>query len=360
VIERKVRFVGAGVGYGTRDQLRLSGEWGHRNFLGRGKRASVEAILATELFPVDLVRRRLEGRYVEPWLFNTRTTGTAELFYEHSRQQYSELRDGVLVSGAYDLTLVGLVVNVNRRLARNTRGWLALENTWADVDADPGTTPPDSLRPDLTRTLSTILERDRRDDFFEPHHGFLNRVIGSISGGPLGGDNDFWKTQIEMSWFRPAFHTILAGRVRVGYERPYGDTEFIPDRERFKLGGATTVRGYEYQEIGSGDFLILLNFENRFPLFWIFDGGVFIDGGNAWETPGEVRWKDFRLSDAKDDPGRASETDFRYGVGAGLRAETPVGPVRLDYGYKLKTLPPADNQSEETRWRFHLSLGHVF
>ena len=360
VIERKMRFVGVGIGYGTRDQLRLSGEWGHRNFLGRGKRASIEAILATELFPVDLVRTRLEGRYVEPWLFNTRTTGTTELFYERSREQFQETRDGMVEEGAYDLSLVGLIMNVNRRLAHDTRGWLALENTWADVDADPGTTPPDESQPDLTRSLSAIVERDRRDDFFEPHSGFLHRVIASISGGPLGGDNDFWKSQVEASTFARVFRTTLAGRVRLGYERVFGESNVIPDRERFKLGGATSVRGYEFQEIGPGDFLILVNVEDRFPLFWILEGGVFLDGGNAWESVGEVRWKDFRLTDAKDDPARARETEFRYGVGAGIRAATPVGPVRLDYGYKLKILPPEEGASTEDRWALHLSLGHVF
>jgi outer membrane protein insertion porin family len=357
VVERKMRFVGAGVGYGTRDQLRLSGEWGHRNLWGRGKRANVRGLLATELFPVDFVRSRIEGRYVEPRLFRTRTTATGELFYERSREIFND--EETSLEGEYDLSLVGLSVDLNRALTRYTRGWVSLENTWADVDPRSGPEPPTSARPDLTRTIGLTLERDRRNDFFAPQKGFLNRLIGSVSGGLLGGDNDFWQTQLEMSWFRPARGVTLAGRVRVGYARTYGQSLEIPDRLRFKIGGASTVRGYREQEIGAGDFLLLTNVEVRFPLFWVVKGGVFLDGGNAWPEISEVRWKDFG-PDPKDDPVRANLTEYRYSTGAGIRFSTPVGPVRLDWGRKLKILPATPGASEEDKWRIHLSLGHVF
>lgn len=355
VSERKMRFVGAGVGYGTRDQLRLSADWGHRNLWGRGKRATIRGILATELFPVDIVRFRAEARYVEPWLFGTRTQGTLELFTERSREFF---RRGT-VEGEYDLNLVGLGLNVNRRLTRYTRSWVTLQQEWADLD--PGEVPPpDDAAPDITRSVSLTVERDRRDDFFNPRKGFLNRVFGRVSGGVLGGDNDFWKAFVESNWFRKLDYLTLAGRVRVGYEEPFGQSDAVEDRERFKLGGATSVRGYREQSIGGGDFMILTNVEARFPIVWVLAGGVFLDGGNAWEGPGDVQLRDFRPTGSKSDPNLAVETEYRYSVGAGLRLATPVGPVRLDYGRKLKILPVFPGDSPEDRWRVHLSLGHVF
>lgn len=358
VRERQMRFVGLGVGYGTRDQLRLTGEWGHRNLWGRGKRASVRGLLATELFPTDLVRRRLEARYVEPWLFGTRTIASVDLFLEKRREFFRDPESQERLD--YDLNLKSVMLNLSRHLTRSTRGWVSLENEWADVDADPGVEPPDDVRPDITRSMTLTLERDRRDDFFEPRRGFLNRLIGSVSGGFLGGDNDFWKTSFEMSWYRPVGGIVVAGRVRVGYEEPYGQSNRVPDRSRFKLGGASTVRGYREQDIGPGDFVLLGNFEARVPLFWILHLGLFTDAGNAWQRPEDVTWRDFHPFDAKDDPAAAAERDVRYSVGAGLRCETPVGPVRLDFGRKLKILPVQPGVAEEARWRFHLSLGHVF
>lgn len=348
VRERKMRFVGLGVGYGTRDQLRLSGEWGHRNLFGRGLRTSLRSILASELFPVDLIRGRIEGRLVEPWLFSTRNQGALTVSYER-RKEFFE-------SGTqeYDLGLVTLLLNVSRQLTRHTNAWVGLQNEWADLDADEGVDPPDDGQPDLTRSVSFTLDRDRRDDYFDPTGGLRNRILTSVSGGILGGDNDFWKVQVESSWFRTAGVTF-AGRVRVGYEQPYGQSDDVPDRDRFKLGGAATVRGYRYQDIGPGDFLILANFESRFPLFWLFRGALFADGGNAWPDVDDVRWEDFRARGHKEDAVRAAETEFRYTVGLGFRISTPVGPVRIDAGRKLKLIT-----EEEDRWGYHLSLGHVF
>jgi outer membrane protein insertion porin family len=355
VVERKMRFVGAGVGYGTRDQLRLSGEWGHRNLWGRGKRGSVRGLLATELFPADLVRTGVEARYVEPWLFDTRTLGSVELSYERRREFFDE------GSEEYDLSLVSLVVNVSRQLTRSSRGWVTLENEWADLDAQPGVELPDDRRPVLTRTISLTGERDRRNDYFDPSRGFLNRLIGSVSGGALGGDNDFWRLTAEAQWFRTVAAVTFAGRLRVGYERPFGESEFVPDRDRFKLGGPTTVRGYDYQEIGPGDLLMLGNVEARVPLFWRLSLGTFLDAGNAWNEAGEVRWKDFRPFDTNDDPDRAGEADVRYALGVGLRFATPVGPVRVDAARKLKILPvPPGAADDERRWGYDFSLGHVF
>lgn len=355
VVERKMRYVGAGVGYGTLDQLRLSGEWGHRNLWGRGKRGSVRGILATELFPADLVRTRVEGRYVEPWLFNTRTVGSTEVSYER-RQEFTDAGDQ-----QYDLSLVSLLVNVSRQLTRHTRGWATLENQWADVDVGSGEELPVDPRPDLTRTFTLTGERDRRNDYFDPTRGFFHRVIAGFSGGPLGGDADFWRGSIEGQWFRTMAGLTLAGRLRTGYERPFGPSATVPDRDRFKLGGPTTVRGYSYQEIGPGDFVLLGNLELRHPLVWRLAVGAFLDGGNAWDDADQVRWSDFRPADAHDDPAVAATSDVRYSVGGGIRFSTPVGPVRVDAARKLKILPVrAGEASDEKRWGYDFSLGHVF
>jgi outer membrane protein insertion porin family len=348
-----MRFVSAGIGLGTRDQLRVSGTWGHRNLWGRGKRAEIGGLVATEFIPkTDLVRTKVETRYVEPWLFGTRTTGTAELFYERSREFSAVGVERI----RYDLDLVGLTLNANRDLTRHTNAWVALRNEWANVDAGELVSEEADLvtAPDVTRSISTQIQRDRRNDYFNPERGFFNRIIGNVSGGILGGDNDFWQIQVEASWYRSTGFIGLAGRLRVGYGRPFGQSvvDGIPDRDRFKLGGESTVRAYKEQEIGPGDFMMLGNAEARFPLFWILHAALFLDGGNAWDSPSRVSWRDFRFTEVKE--GREPEA-VRYAYRIGIRLGTPVGPVRLDYGRKLKIL-----RSDEKTWKVHLSLGHVF
>jgi outer membrane protein insertion porin family len=294
---------------------------------------------------------------VEPWLFGTRTTGTVDLAFERSREFFRN--EETQAREEYDLETYTIRFNANRRVWQSVRSWLSLENEWADIDSDPGVVPPDDVQPDVTRSLTSTTDYDRRDDYFNPKQGFLYRVIGTLSGGFLGGDNDYWKLTMESSWYRPIDKLVVAGRIRVGTEKPFGESEEIPDRDRFKLGGASSVRGYREQDIGPGDFLLLGNIEARFPLAWVLDAGVFLDAANAWPSASDVSWSDFNIS-AKSDPALAASQDVRYSVGAGVRLATPVGPVRVDYGYKLKILPVPEGVAEEDHWRFHLGLGHVF
>jgi outer membrane protein insertion porin family len=124
-----------------------------------------------------------------------------------------------------------------------------------------------------------------------------------------------------------------------------GGTEELPLVERFFLGGGTTVRGYEQDTLGpkgeddsptGGNVFVLTNWEMRLPLGKGFGLVPFVDAGNVWQT----------LDDF--------DAELKYTVGAGLRYKTPVGPVRVDYGYKL------NRDSGESTGEVHFSFGHAF
>jgi outer membrane translocation and assembly module TamA len=76
-----------------------------------------------------------------------------------------------------------------------------------------------------------------------------------------------------------------------------------------------------------------------------------VDAGNVWGSLGSIDIKHFRPYASRDE---VVQEDYRYSVGLGLRYNTPVGPIRLDYGLPLKREPGLDNA------RFHVSLGQVF
>ena len=54
--------------------------------------------------------------------------------------------------------------------------------------------------------------------------------------------------------------------------------------------------------------------------------------------------------------------DLRYAAGLGLRYQTPVGPVRFDFGYQLNPIPGlvVNGNPESRRWRIHFSIGQAF
>jgi outer membrane translocation and assembly module TamA len=72
---------------------------------------------------------------------------------------------------------------------------------------------------------------------------------------------------------------------------------------------------------------------------------LFADAGNVWSDP----W-DFNIN------------DLRYDVGPGLRYNTPIGPIRVDFGYQLNPIPGllVDGKAETRHYRFHFSIGQAF
>jgi outer membrane translocation and assembly module TamA len=111
-------------------------------------------------------------------------------------------------------------------------------------------------------------------------------------------------------------------------------------------GGNNTVRGFARDELGPRDLngvprggttRIVGNMEIRFPIYRLIHGVAFVDVGS--------------LADGFDEIG--FET-FRWSIGGGLRLHTPVGPVRLEYGYQLQDNPPS------TRGELHFALGFPF
>ena len=125
-----------------------------------------------------------------------------------------------------------------------------------------------------------------------------------------------------------------------------GGTDDVAIEDRFFAGGSTTVRGFRDNRLGprdsagnptGGNAQAIVNLEWRFPLWNWLGGAIFWDMGaigREWKT--------------------LSTGDFRSGVGTGLRLKTPVGPIRLDFGYPLN--PIAGDKPRQ----IYLSVGNPF
>ena len=179
------------------------------------------------------------------------------------------------------------------------------------------------------------------------------RVAGSITllsvdfaGGPLGAENKFYKAVGETNWYYPLVSdVVLSLRGRLGYAEGYGGQE-LPLYERFFVGTqAVTIRGYQLDEVGpkdingdpiGGNSMILLSGQLRFPVTQGLSLVGFIDTGNLY------------------DKGDFDPTRLRTGVGAGIRFVTPLGPLALDYGFKL------DRKPGDKPGAIHFNVGSLF
>ena len=127
----------------------------------------------------------------------------------------------------------------------------------------------------------------------------------------------------------------------------------LPASERFFAGGDTTIRGFALDTVGTpqtisergfprgGNGVLILNAELRVPVWKELGAAVFVDGGNVWE-----RVTDFELG------------ELRGSAGFGLRYRSPIGPVRVDLGFKMDRRE--FNGRVEPRTVLHFSIGQAF
>ncbi|MDY0189392.1 MAG: outer membrane protein assembly factor BamA [Desulfuromonas sp.] len=225
-------------------------------------------------------------------------------------------------------------------------------------------------------TLSSIyasISTNTTDYRPDPSRGYLSEFSVEFAG--IGGDERFAKTILDHRHFFPIkWGVVFSAHGQVGYVHKIGDRD-IPIDERFYLGGLSTVRGFDSREVGpwewanepvlnsegtgyelnddgsyvtvpsttERDFIggvkeAFFNFEIIFPL--LEDAGlkgvVFFDTGNSW------------------DQGEEYFSNMRYSVGAGIRWKSPLGPLRLEWGYNLDP-EPWENDS-----KFDFSIGKFF
>jgi len=171
-----------------------------------------------------------------------------------------------------------------------------------------GTSTFEAYRSD---TLALNLAYDTRDFWLNPHEGKYY-TIDLKRGFTImnSGDSNFFKTGVDLNTFFPTFATqTIATHLGGGL-----GTGNVPFGELYWAGGANTIRGYYPSEARTGVRKIIANVEYRMNFSDMFQGVFFFDWGNAWSG------------------GPPIFTNFIYGWGPGVRVNTPMGPIRLDWG----------------------------
>lgn len=219
--------------------------------------------------------------------------------------------------------------------------------------------------------FSATVTRDTRDDPLDPTRGLFMSAEGSVAARSLGGEVGFLKSYLQVQGYRRlplGDRFVLAGRVAVGLadgfprevdiQNPDGTVETqtiedLPASERFYAGGDSSIRGFELDRVGmpntitetgfprGGNGLVLLNGELRVPVWKSFGAAFFMDVGNVYERVTQI------------DLG-----ELRGAVGFGLRYNSPVGPLRLEIGFKLDRRTIAGELEPRHAW--HFSYGHAF
>jgi outer membrane protein assembly factor BamA len=233
----------------------------------------------------------------------------------------------------------------------------------------------DRLFPQVRLSIFTgAIARDTRDDVVEPTRGAFLSGEGAMATRGLGGQVGFLKSYLQGYWFTRVPRTrgvVFATRASAGLadgfprqaqatdadglpiEGVFETIEDLPASERFFAGGDTTIRGFALDTVGvpktisprgfprGGNGLLILNAELRVPVWKEVGAVLFVDGGNVWE-----RVTDFDIG------------ELRGSLGFGLRYRSPIGPVRVDLGFKMDRRMVAGDL--ESRRVLHFAIGQAF
>ncbi len=338
VEEKPPRGLKLGAGYGTEEGLRALAELRWRNFLHRGYTASMEGRLTS-------LGHRFRLLFENPWLLGRRNLRFSAEF--GSRLQNVE---------SFRNRQLYLRLAVQRPWLRHWQLLLAqnLERNQTS-DVDPATMAAAVQRfgrvEEESFTVSSLeagVAFRRLDDPLDPLRGEVvdYRLEGGL--GVLGGAFEFLRQEISARLFRPLSAGLgVVGRVRVGSVDPFRQGDYVPISKRFFAGGARSLRGYAFQDVGDKDTggnplgglsLFEASVELRLRFSPRIRGVLFLDSGNVFP-----------------DPYRVDGSNLRYSAGVGIRYRTPIGPVSVDLGHKLN--PAAASGS---RLRLHVNLGRTF
>ncbi|MCB1150811.1 BamA/TamA family outer membrane protein [bacterium] len=403
VVERKPAYYEFGFGVGSRERIRVLAGWGHNNLFGTGQKLGLRARNALNYEDVQ----RLSDGAADP-----------ELNYHYElNHNYPDLlgRFGLDTNfyieketrgeSGLNLRTRGFRTGTRFRPGDHTVNTLAFGVERVEPEIHPDAIEEmqnrwraAGLTAASTRSLSWNVYDEERDDPVRPRRGSLRTGLAEVAGGPLGGDNSFWK--LSSSWHGytgTPLGGVLAVRLSAGVVRPYAGSldrgaDGVPYQERYFAGGVSSVRGYEERSLGpqitdpalldslqlssdvplpdqparGGNYLLLSNVEWRFPVpvlsAWNVGGVFFLDGGNVWERLRDVSLEDFRLTSDPGDPeddASTKLTDYRWSLGTGVRVDTPVGPVRVDVGFPLKRARTSETDAD-SRVVYHFSLGYPF
>jgi outer membrane protein insertion porin family len=326
-----------GVGYGEYEQYRGFLQLSYRNLWGMNRQGS----LRTEISGLE---KRVILQYYEPWFMGHNLPFRVLLLSEQKKEINIPGGDTI-----YKLKRNTATAGFEKQLSPKVKADIYYEfSVVKTYDVQPDVI---LIREDVgTHIISSIkgsVTYDTRDNPFDPSRGLLAGISLKAASPLLLSEVHFNKFEAYGSVFHKLHkRVVLALSVRGGLAFGLGTADEMPIVERFFLGGGTTVRGYEQDTLGpkgddnnpmGGNAYLEGNIELRTAIGRGFSLVPFLDMGNVWINASDI------------DPAH-----LKYTTGLGLRYETPVGPLRVDYGIKLNRGP------DESRGALHFSIGHSF
>jgi len=318
-----------------------------RSFTGAGQKLRLRGQIGDS-------RNDVELSFIEPWFLDRQLSLGLDL-YRHETSYSDE----------YDQTRTGGSASLSHPLGAFNRATLlyGLENIKIDDIGEEATRWIKEEEGSRLKSYSTLtFVRDTRDRIFVPTRGFRGSVSGTLAGGPLGAETDYYGGEVRAAQYFPLFlGSVLSFRGYATAVEEFGDSDRVPIFDRIFMGGPRTVRAFKYRKVGPKDNTaepiggrsgVFGSVEWTIPVVEsILRFAVFYDCGAVWMDVFE-----------KSDEPVESEEDvivgdgiFCAGYGIGLRLDIPNLPIQLDYAW-----PTDADEMNDSSGRFSFSLGYTY
>ncbi|MDP2138961.1 MAG: BamA/TamA family outer membrane protein [Candidatus Didemnitutus sp.] len=303
-------------GYGSYEQLRGGIEWRHYNLVGRAHTGVLRLSQSMKSSQGDYT-------YAVPELFGTPLTGTGGVF-GLNRQELSYVHEeyGANVTAIWPVRLLGFAL---------TTGYTFKHVL--DTDNELATSASDQAQVNVG-SFNVGLVRDRRDNSLRPRQGYRLSLQGELADRTLGGETIYQQLVLAAS-----YHTGWGGGrwihlgVSHGVVTTFGasDDSGLPVSVRFFPGGEDSIRGFR-----------------RGGAAPRADNGLFAGAKSYLQSNLELEqaftanWSVVAFVDALGTAARMADypvADWLYSAGLGVRYQTIIGPVRVEYGHNLNPRP---------------------
>lgn len=304
-----------------------------RNLFGRGQTGKIAAKLSGTSTLYDI-------SFFEPYILDTNISGGFNLYKEDREYEY------------YDKNAFGLTLMLGYKLFDYTK--IGINYNIEDFDITDVQSAYTNMTPGsfLTSSIKPYITYDSRDDIFLPTEGFKHSFSVQYAGEFLGGEIDYTKYLAETGVFFPLFWKFTGALHAEGgyFDDRTNDTVNV-DYAKFYLGGMNSIRGFDKFDINGtrsgnaktvgGEKYIQFNAEITFPLLekYKLAGVVFYDRGDVYRTSENIDFADQFSS-----------------IGAGVRWNSPIGPLRVEYGWVIDGKNIKDSGDGE----FAFSVGASF
>jgi outer membrane protein insertion porin family len=310
VTEKNTGSFSFGAGYGSEEKAFVTASISERNLFGRGQTLGLRGQVGSKTQKYVL-------SFTEPWLFDIPLSAGAEAYkWDYEFDEYHKDSIGGKLKFSYPL------YDYIRGYLTYTYDFTDIRNVEEDAAA--------SIQRDEgrhTKSSITLMPRyDSRDSLFNAKSGSVHSIEYEFAG--IGGDVGFNKVVGDTGWYFPlGWKLVGVAHGRAGYVNKLPNWD-LPDYEKFYLGGINTLRGFDRDDLApkedgspvGGEKYIQGNFEIKFPL--VEEAGVygiiFLDTGAVFSK--EESWEFNKL---------------RESAGPEIRWLSPIGPIRLAYGFVL-------------------------